>query len=80
MNAARGDRTARKQGSAVFFDVGEWMSTIASRRNDDRTISLITIDPTLDGFEFVVSYKDGKRALVIRDMQHEDVFQEAAGG
>lgn len=80
MNAARGDRTARRQGSAVFFDVGEWMSTIASRRNDDRTISLITIDPTLDGFEFVVSCKDGKRALVIRDMQHEDVFQEAAGG
>ena len=68
----------RKEGSGVVFDVGEWKSTVASRKNDDGTISFITIDPTLDGFEFVVANKDSKRSLVIRDAQHEYVFNEEA--
>jgi hypothetical protein len=37
-----------KDGQATAFDVGEWKSTVASRKNDDGTISFITIDPTLD--------------------------------
>ena len=57
-------------------DVGEWRSTVASRKNDDGSISFITIDPTISGFEFVVTEKEGKRALVIRDDQHEYVFLE----
>jgi hypothetical protein len=51
---------------------------MASRKNDDGTISFITIDPTMDGFEFVVGAKAGKRSLVIRDAQHEYVFEERA--
>jgi hypothetical protein len=65
------------EGSATVFDVGEWKSTVASRKNDDGTISFITIDPTLAGFEFVVADKDGKRQLITRDAQHEYVFAEA---
>lgn len=61
---------------AVVFDVGEWHSAVASRKNDDGTISFITIDPTIAGFEFVVADKDAKRALVLRDAQHEYVFDE----
>jgi CubicO group peptidase (beta-lactamase class C family) len=76
--ASLGDLAIRRQGSAVLFDVGEWKSAVASRRNDDGTISFITIDPTLRGFEFVVAEKDGRRALVIRDAQHEYVFKETA--
>ena len=34
-------------------------------------MSFVTIDPTVDGFTFVGSEQDGKRALVIRDAQHE---------
>ena len=75
-NAALGELDVRKQGNAVVFDVGEWKSLVASRKNDDATISFITIDPTIEGFEFVVADKEGKRALVIRDGQHEYVFQE----
>jgi hypothetical protein len=45
--------------------------------NDDRTVSFITIDPTLAGFEFVVGDRQGKRALIARDGQHEYVFAEA---
>jgi CubicO group peptidase (beta-lactamase class C family) len=73
-----GELNVRKDHSAVIFDVGEWKSTVASRKNDDLTISFITIDPTISGFEFVVTEKEGKRALVIRDAQHEYVFFEEA--
>ena len=79
VNAALGELNVGKQGSAVVFDVGEWKSTVASRKNDDGTISFITIDPTIDGFEFVVANKDGKRTLVLRDAQHEYAFKEDAG-
>ncbi len=60
------------------FDFGEWKSTVASRKNDDGTISFITIDPTHDGFEFVVAERAGKRVLIISDGQHQYVFTEAA--
>ena len=39
--------------------------------------SIITVDPGVGGFEFVVTDKGGKRALVIRDMQHEYALTEA---
>jgi hypothetical protein len=58
--------------------VGEWKSTVASRKNDDGTISFITIDPTISGFEFVVADKDGQRRLMVRDAQHEYLFVEEA--
>jgi len=51
---------------------------VASRKNDDGTTSFITIDPGTDGFEFVVGEREGKRALVIRDGQHEYTFTEGA--
>jgi CubicO group peptidase (beta-lactamase class C family) len=77
--------TSRQLGSldvlnkdgATTFDFGEWKSAVASRKNDDGSISLITIDPTNDGFELVVGNQGGKKTLTLRDAQHEYVFQEA---
>jgi CubicO group peptidase (beta-lactamase class C family) len=63
---------------ATTFDVGEWESKVASRKNDDGTVSFITIDPSINGFEFVVGERAGKRVLIIRDGQHEYVFSEGA--
>ena len=77
VSTALGEVRVVKDGQATVFDVGEWKSAVASRKNDDGTISFITIDPTLDGFEFVVADKDGKRRLITRDAQHEYVFEEA---
>lgn len=71
-----GDLTVLTQDGATTFDLGEWKSTVASRKNDDGTTSLITIDPGTDGFEFVVGERAGKRVLVIRDGQHEYTFTE----
>ncbi len=58
------------------LDFGEWKSSVASRKNDDGTFSLITIDPTNDGFEFVVGDRSGRRTLTLRDAQHEYIFTE----
>ncbi len=49
---------------------------MATRKNDDATISFINADPPFSVFEFVKSEKDGKRALIVRDAQHEYVFVE----
>jgi len=76
-NAALGQVSVVKQGASTAFDIGEWRSAVATRKNDDGTISFITIDPTLAGFEFVVADTAGARRLVMRDAQHEYVFEEA---
>jgi CubicO group peptidase (beta-lactamase class C family) len=73
---ALGELTVLTEAGATTFDFGEWKSKVASRKNDDGTISFITIDPTNDGLEFVVADRSGKRSLVIRDGQHEYAFTE----
>jgi CubicO group peptidase (beta-lactamase class C family) len=75
---ALGTLSVRKQDGSTIFDFGTWSSAVASRKNDDGTTSFITIDPTVDGFTFVVGERDGKRALVIRDSQHEYPLIESA--
>ena len=75
-NAALGEVTVKRQGAATFLDFGEWASTAASRKNDDGTVSVITIDPGADGFELVLGERGSKRTLTMRDAQHEYVFDE----
>jgi hypothetical protein len=71
-----GTLRVRAQDGATIFDFGNWRSAVASRRNDDGTTSFISIDPTIGGFNFVVGERDGKRALIVRDAQHEYAFVE----
>lgn len=66
------------QNGATTFEFDGFKSKVASRKNDDGTISFITIDPGVDGFEFVVAERSGKRMLIIRDRQHEYIFTEAS--
>ena len=80
ISGALGDLKVDHQGANTLFVFNGWKSTVASRKNDDGTISFITIDPTRDGFEFVKAERNGKRALIIRDGQHEYVFNEAGSG
>jgi CubicO group peptidase (beta-lactamase class C family) len=72
-----GDIDVLTKDGVTTFDFGEWKSTVASRKNDDGTISFVTIDPTNSGFTFVVGERSGKRVLIIRDGQHEYVFTGA---
>jgi CubicO group peptidase (beta-lactamase class C family) len=71
-----GDLAVLSDNGVTTFDLGEWKSSVASRKNDDGTTSFITIDPGTDGFEFVVAERGDKRVLIIRDGQHEYVFTE----
>src|SRR6185437_2713186 len=76
-NPALGSIAVTVSGGACTFAFGGWKSAMATRKNDDGTTSLMTIAPGADGFGFVVGSRDGKRTLVVRDMQHEYVFTEA---
>ncbi len=75
-STALGEIAVRKAGGVTAFDFGEWKSAVASRKNDDGTVSFITTDPAVTGFEFVMGERSVKRVLVIRDGQHEYVFTE----
>lgn len=50
---------------------------MATRKNDDGTLSMVTIDRGPFAIPFVVETRGGKRVLVLRDAQHEYVFTEA---
>jgi CubicO group peptidase (beta-lactamase class C family) len=64
-------------GQATWFDFGGWKSEVASRKNDDATLSYVSVSPGVDGFEFVVADDKQGRALVLRDAQHEYRFDAA---
>ena len=68
-------RPAGADGPTVF-DFGEWQSPMATRENDDGTVSFVTTAPGISGFEFVVGGDADPRTLVVRDAQHEYVFEE----
>ena len=70
VHPAIGEITVVRKDAATIFDFGEWASEVASRNNPDGTISFITIDPGVNGLEFVV----GERTLTTRDAQHEYVL------
>jgi CubicO group peptidase (beta-lactamase class C family) len=65
-----------RDAHGVTFNFGDLHSKVASRNNDDGTTSFVTIDPTLSGVNFVVGEREGKRALILRDAQHEYVYLE----
>ena len=75
MNESLGYIKVIHEGLSTIFDFGEWKSEVATMENTDSTVSFITIDPGIDGFEFIVGSGD-KRHLILRDAQHEYIFKE----
>jgi CubicO group peptidase (beta-lactamase class C family) len=74
-NPALGAIDVSRNGNETVFDFGEWKSNVASRRNPDGSLSFLTTVPGMEGHEFVVG-SGSNRSLIIRDAQHEYVFQE----
>jgi CubicO group peptidase (beta-lactamase class C family) len=74
-NKALGEIAVSHVGTNTVFDFGEWKSEVASRHNPDGSVSFITTAPGVNGFEFVVG-AGAKRTVVLRDAQHEYVFDE----
>jgi hypothetical protein len=73
-----GNLAVLAESGETTFVLDGWKSKVASRKNDDGSISFITIDPGTDGFEFVVGNRAGKKVLIVRDGQHEYTFTETA--
>jgi len=77
VNPMLGELRVEIKDGTTTFDFGAWRSTVASRRNRDKTISFVTIDPAANGWQFVADERNGARALIVRDAQHEYQFVEA---
>jgi CubicO group peptidase (beta-lactamase class C family) len=75
-NAELGKIMVEAKDGGLVFRFTDWQSAMASRKNEDGTVSFITIDPSIDGTAFVVGAREGKRTLTVRDSQHEYVFVE----
>jgi CubicO group peptidase (beta-lactamase class C family) len=71
-----GALTVKRNGAAVVFDFGEFTTEMATQKNPDGSISFVMITPGVTGLPLVVGTRGGKRTLVIRDAQHEYVFEE----
>jgi len=71
-NPDLGPMTVVRDASGLTFRFTAFSSRVATRKNEDGTISFITIDPGDQGFAFVLG--SGARTLTLRDGQHTYVF------
>ena len=77
VNADLGHIDVVRGADGLVFNFGAFKSHVASRKNDDGTMSFITIDPGSEGFEFVVGKDAAAKTLTIRDGQHAYVYTPA---
>jgi CubicO group peptidase (beta-lactamase class C family) len=77
VNASLGNLFVRSTAAGVLFDVDDWKSAVATRKNDDGTTSFVCTLPSVLGIELVAGEKNGKRTLTTSDEQHEYVFVES---
>jgi CubicO group peptidase (beta-lactamase class C family) len=75
-SAQLGEIAVSRRGATLVFDFGEFASDMASQKNPDGTVSFVTVSPGLIGVALVVDRRGDRRALVLRDAQHEYVFEE----
>ena len=75
-NADLGPLTIGYEGGKLMARATSVWSEVAPRKNKDGTISLVTIAPGFSGLDLLVTTKDGRRALVLNDAQHEYVFAD----
>jgi hypothetical protein len=75
-NPALGDLMVSRKDGKAWFDVGAFSSEVATMPQPDGSLAYAAIDPQVSGFLFNRANKDGVRRLVVRDGQHEYVFEE----
>lgn len=77
-NADLGSLTIAFEGDKLMARATSIWSEVAPKRNKDGTTSLVMVSPGLFGMDLLVTSRNGKRALVLNDSQHEYVFTDAA--
>jgi CubicO group peptidase (beta-lactamase class C family) len=75
-NAEVGTVTIRDQGGAKWLKAGFIEGPVATRKNADGSVSVVTVGPGSIGVDALVGTKDGLRTLTIRDSQHEYLYTE----
>jgi hypothetical protein len=80
VNSELGEIVVKSESGNVYFDFGRWHSKVATRNNGDGSTSFVTIDPTVDGYEFTADQRNGQLTLSIRDAQHEYTYVEISAG
>lgn len=71
-----GQLTVVSDQDETYFDFGTWRSVVSARHQEAHATTFITIDPTVDGYEFVPGEAMGRKTLTIRDMQRSYTFTE----
>lgn len=72
-----GTLTISDKGGTKWMKAGFVEGPIATRKNPDGSVSLVSAGPGSIGVEALVGSKDGARTLMIRDSQHEYFYTEA---
>ena len=76
-DAELGNRlTIRNRGGAKWVEAGAIEGPLATRKNADGSISLVSIGPGAIGLDAVIGMRDGARTLTVRDSQHDYVYSE----
>jgi CubicO group peptidase (beta-lactamase class C family) len=69
-NAALGTIVVTRKDGKLWFQIGPLASEMATKANDDGTVSFVTLAPGFMGFDLTASGDN----LVLRDAQHEYVY------
>jgi CubicO group peptidase (beta-lactamase class C family) len=75
-NPEVGGLTIRRQNGQTWLRAGVIDAPVATRRNPDGSVSLVTVGPGAIGLETLVGRGPDGRTLTVRDSQHEYVYAE----
>jgi len=68
--------TIEDRGGGKWVEAGAIEGPVATRKNADGSISLVSISPGAIGLDAVIGRASGARTLTVRDSQHEYVYTE----
>lgn len=71
-----GPLTVRRDGGRTFVSTTSIRSEIATKKEPDGSVSIITVEPGFVGSNMVIGEQDGKRTLSLLDDQHTYVWVE----
>ncbi len=74
-NPELGAMVVHRDGAGVSFQFNSLSSHVAVRKNDDGSMSYVTIDPGTEGFEFAFGTGVDAKSLLLRDGQHVYTFK-----
>ena len=70
--------TIQDKGGDRWVEAGAIEGPVATRKNADGSVSLVSIVPGAIGLDAVIGGANGARTLTVRDSQHDYVYTESA--